>query len=189
MAGWNGRFDDPDRRFRTLYAAGKPETAIREVFAPLRPSAEMRAGWRTVFGEHSDAEEQAGRVALSEHGDRVLSCASVRLAVPLADLTQPETRTAIGSTHAELLAAHGLPYLDETDVRVRDRTFTQALTRALFVGGHGGIAYRSNVDNGRCFALFEGRYTVDDQGEPMRLGANPDDLRRVLASIGLRLVD
>jgi RES domain len=36
------RFDDIHRRFRTLYCAENPETALREVLADLRPNLAAR---------------------------------------------------------------------------------------------------------------------------------------------------
>ena len=48
---WNHRFDDSKRRFRTLYCAIRPETALREVLADLRRNSDelvclIRSGYR-----------------------------------------------------------------------------------------------------------------------------------------------
>jgi len=47
---WNHRFDDPGRRFRTLYWALRAETALREVLADLRPNTAQLADYAAVFG-------------------------------------------------------------------------------------------------------------------------------------------
>jgi hypothetical protein len=42
LYGFNHRFDDIQRRFRTLYFAELPETCLREVLADFRPNLAAR---------------------------------------------------------------------------------------------------------------------------------------------------
>lgn len=39
LYGYNHRFDDAQRQFRTLYLAEQPETALREGLADFRPKS------------------------------------------------------------------------------------------------------------------------------------------------------
>jgi hypothetical protein len=51
---WNHRFDDSKRRFRTLYCAIRPETALREVLADLRRNID-EIGLSQIGGAPADA--------------------------------------------------------------------------------------------------------------------------------------
>lgn len=84
---------------------------------------------------------------------------TVRCDGPLIDLEDAAVRNRVAREHAELLAAHQIAFLDEGDVLIRDRAFTQALAGDLHKSGAAGITYPSNVRTGRCRALFEPRYS------------------------------
>jgi hypothetical protein len=60
LCGWNHRFDDPRREYRTIYAADKKETCLREVLADLRPDKKAVAEFKKLFGD-DDAVECAGQ--------------------------------------------------------------------------------------------------------------------------------
>lgn len=155
-AGWAGRWDDPDRAFRTLYVASDPRTAIREVLAPLRPEAAMVE----AFGSASRDVQAARRIVLAEHDrSRRLASATVRF-VAVADVSTVGGRSAVAERHADVLAAHGVAHLDETDATTRERGLTRALTRSFYDEGLDGVRYASNIDGGACLALFEGRYEL-----------------------------
>ncbi len=53
---WNHRFDDSKQRFRTLYCAIRPETALREVLADLRRNTDEMASYLKTFGEDARAD-------------------------------------------------------------------------------------------------------------------------------------
>jgi hypothetical protein len=50
LCSWNHRFDDRERRFRTVYCAEHPETSLREVLADLRPNLAAREAFADAFG-------------------------------------------------------------------------------------------------------------------------------------------
>jgi hypothetical protein len=50
LCWWAHRFDDPDHRFRSVYFAELPETALREVLADYRPNAAAVARYVDIFG-------------------------------------------------------------------------------------------------------------------------------------------
>jgi len=53
---WSHRFDDRLRRWRTIYCAWTPETALREVLADLRPNAATLARFLRRYGPEALAE-------------------------------------------------------------------------------------------------------------------------------------
>jgi hypothetical protein len=104
---WNHRFDDPRRRFRTLYCALRPETALREVLADLRPNATQLADYARAFG--ADALADLPRQAITASWRRQHQLVECRIDADrtVVDLTDPAVREEIAREHAALLAHHG----------------------------------------------------------------------------------
>src|SRR2546427_8415790 len=80
-----------------------------------------------------------------------------------------------------------MPHLDISQVRSRDRVVTQTISRALFEEGAAGIRFRSNLDDGPCAALFEGRARLEPRGEPVSLTEDVEELLQVARGYGLVL--
>jgi hypothetical protein len=68
---WNHRFDDIERRFRSVNCAEHPETSLREVFTHLRPNLAARQAFADAFTARG-----AGAIALL---DRVGDTSSLAL--------------------------------------------------------------------------------------------------------------
>lgn len=164
MCGWQGRFDDPERSFRTLYCARDLETALRETLAPLRPPTALVAELTELFGPTSPSIKALGQVRLSELGSRVLAFGAVVAVSDLVDLTDVAVRAHVERENPELLAAHGLDHLDVSAVSSRTRALTQALARGFYEHGASGVRFTSNVDGRPCLALFEGRSRLTATG-------------------------
>lgn len=105
----------------------------------------------------------------------------------LVDVDKPSLRQEFERRHVDLLTDHGMDHLDVTEVRSRDRVITQTLSRWLFDQGAAGIVYRSNLDALPCVALFEGRASVETDGEPELLTGTPAELLEVCNEFGLAL--
>lgn len=84
----------------------------------------------------------------------------------LVDLDEPGIRASLEDEHRALLTAHGMDRLDISAARSRQRPVTQAIGYSLYSKGAAGVLYGSNVDNQRCFALFEGRSELKPLTEP-----------------------
>lgn len=163
-------------------------TALREVLAPLRPDAAAVTALRLVAGADEDAAPHFGRLSVRELDDRVLSSGRLNAARPPLDLIDHAVRAEVARVHAAVLAAFSVPHLDETDVRSRDRKFTQALARTLWDAGEAAVRYASNVDGLPCVALFEGRGHVEPAGEPRPLAEIKPMLEQACDELGLSLV-
>ena len=50
LCGWNHRYDDPKREYRTIYAADEKTTCLREVLADLRQNKKALADFEKTFG-------------------------------------------------------------------------------------------------------------------------------------------
>ncbi len=123
--------------------------------------------------------------AWREH--HVLAEAEIEADGDIVDIEDVQVRSALELQHAQLLKDRGIPHLDLNQVRSKDRIVTQTISRGLFDDGAAGIHFRSNLDSGDCYALFEGRAELVDTGqtpEPFT-----DDLTELLQVAGeFRLV-
>jgi hypothetical protein len=190
--GWQGRWDDPRRAYRTLYAARDVETCLREVLADLRPDTTMLAEFRELFGRDAGLEAAAGTVPAEYRRRRVLAAAYVVVDDGhLVDVDAARTRAALEREHAPLLAEHGMAHLDVAEIRSRTRVVTQHIGRVLYEGGAAAIRFGSNLDDRPCYAVFEARGHLAPRGraQPLELTADLPPLVAVCAEYGLALVD
>lgn len=190
LCSWDGRFDDPRREFRTVYAARKMETALREVLAPLRPSAKVVAELTGLFGAESPAVKALGTVKLSDLASKSMALGVLSADGDLVDVSDIAVRSGLERRYAHVLAAHDAEHLDVTDISSRQRALTQGLARALYDDSAAGVRYSSNIDGLACVGLFEGRARLDLTGGPPT--PLPDArlfVQSVCGDLGLNLVD
>lgn len=186
---WNHRFDDPKRRFRTLYCALRAETALREVLADLRPSTTQLADYAAVFGQAALADLPSQPISASWRSQHVLVASRIDYDGALLDLTDPAVRDEVERHHARLLADHGMAHLDITDITVRRRPVTQAIAAyAHDALGAAVIRFPSNLDGLPCYALFEHRAVLVALTDPVPLtDPPPAALQNVAAGWGMAL--
>jgi hypothetical protein len=190
--GWEGRWDDPRRAYRTLYAARDVATCLREVLADLRPDTTMLAELRELFGRDAALEAAAGTVPAGYRRQRVVAAAYVRVEEgDLVDVDAPATRAALEREHAPLLAEHGMAHLDVAEIRSRTRLVTQRIGRVLYERGAAAIKFGSNLDDQPCYAVFEarGRLVRRGRAKPLELTAELPELVAVCDEYGLTLTD
>lgn len=183
------RFDDPRRRFRTMYAATQRLACYLEALAPLRPSPRLIAAWRAMQG----TVELYPRPRIPDDWLRQRTLAHFRVVgkVRLLDARAIETCAVLRTELAETLEALGLPDLDPSTLRGPQRGLTQAIAMWAFEHGYGGIAYRSRFDDGLaytldCWALFEGTAT-EAHGRYEEVTRDDPDLRLAASLHGLEL--
>ncbi|HEY6762854.1 MAG TPA: RES family NAD+ phosphorylase [Baekduia sp.] len=188
--GWEGRWDDPRRAYRTLYAARDVATCLREVLADLRPDTAMLAELRELFGRDAGLEAAAGTVPREFRDQRVVAAAYARADDgELVDIDAPAVRAELERDHAPLLAEHGMRHLDVSEIRSRTRVVSQRIGRVLYENGAAGIAFGSNLDDRPCYAVFEarGRLVRRGRARPLELTEDLPELVAVCAEYGLRL--
>lgn len=187
LCGWNHRFDDPRREYRTIYAADKKETCLREVLADLRPDKKAVAEFKKLFGD-DDSVECAGRVTRAWREKHVLVEVGINIySGEMADIESAAVLTDLSERLRDELAARKFRRLDITRIRSQDRDITRAASRLLHSDGHAGIDFRSRLDKVPCHALFEGRARLDQVGLPIPLSVNFAELLAICAEYSLRL--
>lgn len=93
-----------------------------------------------------------------------------------------EVRRDLEEQYASLLALYGMKHLDISQLRSHQRVVTQTIALELFTAGKAGIAYRSNLDDERCVALFEGCASLTPYGGPQIIEADDEDLIAVCSA-------
>jgi RES domain len=186
---WGHRFDDVERRHRTLYCASTPETALREVLADLRPNADAIAKHRKVYGAAATASLPKSAITEKWRQDNVLVPCTLLYEGRLLDLTDVHERHEIETLHAQLLAEHGMSHLDMHEVTTRRRIVTQTIATDAYDNlDVAAIRFASSRDGHACIALFENRAELEEAGPPIALtDPPPEPLVKVAADWKLDL--
>jgi hypothetical protein len=189
LCGWQHRWDDPRREYRTLYCAESALTCLREVLADLRPNAKAIAELKEMFGHDTRALDGVGEIAAEWRDAHRLCPALAVSAYEFCHLdADVDLRNDLEHELAELLTEHHMEHLDVAQVRSRDRIVTQTVSRELFERSYAGVRFGSNLDNQPCYALFEGRAELEPNGEALELTSELPLLQQVCEEFGLRLV-
>ena len=108
---WEGRYDDPDRTWRTLYLASDAFGAWVEVLGRFRPHDDLMAALTDIADEDGDpAPIPAGRVPLSWLSNRRV--AHARIKGRFADVGDPDTLRWLAERLPEVLVRCGVRDLD-----------------------------------------------------------------------------
>lgn len=171
---WNHRFDDPDRRFRTLYCAIEAETALREVLTDLRRDTHEVATYVATLGTDALADLPAQEITADWRRQNVLVSCRIHAQGAILDLTDPAVRHEMEIRHAQLLAAHGMAHLDITEITLPRRSVTREIAADAYDElGCAAIRFPSRLDGLPCFALFEGRANLEAIDDPVPLTDPP----------------
>ncbi len=191
FCSWQHRFDDPRREYRTLYCAEHPLTCLREVLGDLRPNTKARAEFEKFQLDQGIPPEEVHRpareVSAAWRERNILAPAVVIRHGPLADLDDRTLLEQLADAHAALLAIHGMPQLDLTQITSKTRPVTQAISRDLFDQDAAGVLFRSNHDGRRCIVLFEGRARLEWAGPQVSMAEDHPALIQVCGEYGLIL--
>lgn len=185
---WTHRFDDSERRYRTLYCADHKETCLREVLADLRPKKSAVTDFETVFGPDPSVTEAVGVVTRKWRVENVLARARMKLlSGGLADVESPAVCKELEERLSDFLKTEGISRLNVKELRSRKRHVTQRISRALFDQGEAGVKFRSHLDAQPCYALFETRAELVQLGNALPLTDDLSELKTVCKEFSLRL--
>jgi hypothetical protein len=188
LYGFNHRFDDIQQRFRTIYSAQLPETALREVLADFRPNLGAIRRHVDRYGPEAAQDVVAEPVTAQWRTQQVLVPLTLQLDGPLIDLTDVPTRQDIEQRHRDLLLQYDLQHLDMPEITTRRRPVTQTIAAHLFDEGVSAVRFPSKLDGNPCFAVFEGRGSLVQAGDPIALtDPPPEALTNVAGPWGLQL--
>jgi hypothetical protein len=180
-----GRFDDPRREFRVLYAAVQRRGAFVETLAPFRPSLDVLARLQRGAGGAGPIP----RTAVPAHWYQRHAVVRLRLGPGQSwlDLRAPETREALRAELATTLLTLGLSDLDLSRMLGPGRSLTQTIARWAYEHGYAGLAYHSRLDPTlTLWAIFEGA-SVDPDGLPQPITPVDPDLVAAARLYGLDL--
>lgn len=179
-----GRFDDPQREFRVLYA-GQRRACFLETLAAFRPSVQALAALQQVTG--SQEPMPRGVVPADWYQKRAVARLRLRPGQRWLDLRATETREALRSELADTLLELGLADLDLSGVLGPRRSLTQAIARWAYEHGYAGIVYRSRFNDAlSLWAIFEGA-AFDPVGVPEPIVPDAPDLVATARLFGLAI--
>jgi hypothetical protein len=193
LPAWNNvgaeRFDDPARRFRTLYVADTRLACFLETLQAFRPTPANLERWNATRGP--DEQYPPPAVPDDWHVRRVVGRVRIDGPMPLLDARAFATCTVLRADLASTLVRLKLPDLDPSTVRGPYRELTQEIAGWAYDRGYQGIVYRSRFDDGLsepldCLALFG----VDGIAQVRPVGVDPirrDDPDLLLAATQHRL--
>jgi hypothetical protein len=188
LCSFNHRFDDAARRFRTLYLAELPETALREVLADFRPNLAAQRRYLKQFGQDAAEDFAAEPVTAAWRTQHLLASALIDFTGELVDLTDTATRNSLETEHADLLADYDLPHLDLHEITTSRRALTQTIAGHLYDQGHAAVRFPSRLDGNACIALFEDRGQITPAADPIELtDPAPEPLINVCSAWQLKM--
>jgi RES domain len=173
LYGFSHRFDDIERRFRTLYLAELDLTCLREVLADFRPNLAARQRHIQRYGPEAADDFVTEPVTAKWRRENVLVSATLELDGPVVDLADAGTRHQIELRHEALLVAHELEHLDLHEITTDRRVVTQTIAGDLFDSGAAAVRFPSSLDGNTCVALFEGRGVARSAGDVVALTDPP----------------
>lgn len=89
---------------------------------------------------------------------------------------------------ANLMIHHKISHLNISDVRSKNRHLTRAISRIIYENWDcAGIEFRSNLNGGNCYALFEERSKLHQIGKSINLEEDIPLLIKVCKDYGLRM--
>jgi hypothetical protein len=152
-----GRYDDPGRSFRVLYAAEDRQTALKEVLAPLRLRERSRSKLVQALEALDDIEKSGNASRFSLTRDWRLTRAFGRLALA-SDQVYLDLRSTEGLLEVQEALGKQLGILDLGlgEITSLSHETTQAIARWAFASGCQAILYASRLAaDGRCWAIFD----------------------------------
>lgn len=183
---WNHRFDDPHRRYRTIYSAKKSATCLREVLADLRPNLKARQEFNRLFPGQTELQpipniQTWRKVHVLAEADII---SDKRLFIHVENLN---VRHYLENKLLDLLKHYGIEHLNISEIRSKNRDLTRAISREIYEHwDSAGIEFRSNLDNEPCYASFEGRSRLKQIGRHTSLADDIPVLMKICREYGLQ---
>ncbi|GGM10005.1 RES family NAD+ phosphorylase [Nakamurella endophytica] len=158
---FHGRWDDPDGRYRTLYAGVSLLGCLVEVLACFRPDPTMDLQLADIQEDPQDAQlwptAPAGQVPLDWLTPRTATSAT--LTGTYCSVTKAETISTLRPRFLAAAITYGLPDFDAAALRLaRPRSLTQEVSAWL---------YRQHLPTGD--ALFDGAHFQSRHGDDHEL--------------------
>jgi hypothetical protein len=157
---FQGRWDDPDGEFRTIYAGGTLQACLAEVLASLRPSVETAAEMEDIEEDPLDAAMYptcpAGFVAYSWLEPRTASSAT--LTGQFCNITSMATIAGLRPRFMSMAKAKEYEDFDAATLKdKRARPITQAVSKYIWsTGDFHGIRFNSRLgDDISLWAIYE----------------------------------
>lgn len=160
---FNGRWDDPGGRFRTLYVADQLLGCLLEVLADFRPDLQLAADLAGIDDDEDYPTAPGGTVPVSWLTPRTIGQAI--MSGRFADVRTAVTVAVLRDRFGPAAARSGLTDLDAAALKMRaPRSLTQTITGWLYqlVPPLDGVCFGSRHDDRMTmWAIFEQPHEAD----------------------------
>ncbi|MGO4856754.1 RES family NAD+ phosphorylase [Arthrobacter sp. 2MCAF14] len=157
---FQGRWDDPDGEFRTMYAGATLQACLAEILAGLRPSIETSAELAEIQEDPLDAAMYptcpAETVSYSWLEPRIASRAT--LSGHFCVITSMASIAALRPVFKQMAAGQGFDDFDAATLKdQKARPITQAVSKFVWgLGDFNGISFNSRLgDDNTLWAIYE----------------------------------
>jgi hypothetical protein len=193
---FGGRWDDPQGRYRALYASRGRLGAYLEVLADFRPDLELVAALREIVQDDDGAATAPPGIVPAEWRSKRLIASGITDGVqePLVVVGGAESLATLRSYLASLAADCGVADVDAAAIRQHaPRRFTQGVSRFVYEqvredgSVYAGILYLSRFgDDVVNYALFErGDSFPITHRERMEIRADDPDFASACRLLGI----
>ncbi len=156
---FDGRWDDDEGRFRTLYVADHLLGCLLEVLADFRPDLALLADLQDIDDEDDDDHPTAPSGTVPSSWLLPRTAGQARMTGSFVDVSTAETVAVLRPVFASQAAAVGLTDLDAAALKLRaPRTLTQQMSGWLYRlrPPPDGVRFGSRHDDRmRMWAIFE----------------------------------
>lgn len=183
----NGRYDDPERKYRVLYFAQQRLACFLETLDQFSPDLHQLALEQELVDSDEAEPHPPDPVPNSWLNQHMMGRAKLSSGQRWLDLRKLTTRRALRTQFAVQLDRAGLKDLDAVAVSGPYRELTQAISRWAYGHGYQGLAFPSRVEPRYSnWAVFEGA-SFERVGNPTYISRRDRTLRKALAIYGLAL--
>lgn len=188
---FGSRFDDPEGRYRVLYACSIRVATFVEMLTQFRPDPAVVAGLAEIDGDEDALPP--GTVPRSWLERRCVGAAAVR--GRFVDIGHSRSLATLNRALGRLAVEHGLRELDAAAIRLSaPRSLTQRISRWIYkrtapdgTRRYAGIRYPSRLgDDLENWAIFEPA-DLTPQPAPNPITADDPDLQAAVELHGLRI--
>jgi hypothetical protein len=180
---FGNRYDDPQGRYRILYASSQKLGCFMETLARFRVDPKLAAELAAIQGD--DDFYPLGEVPLEWFSVRTIGVA--RLTGTFAEVCSAEWISRLQVKMISHLASFGIEDFDASTIQSSSkREVTQMISRFVYESGVDGIAYPSKYGHDlKNWAIFE-PFKIQTQ-DPEPLAMNDPDLMKCLTLLHLKL--
>ena len=177
LSTFGHRWDDPQRKFRSLYLADSDIGAMVEVLQDLMPHPATVQRARHLILEQGEASPPVGAIDPEFFEDNYLCTLSAEVDGHFVDVLHAEVLKVMNDQHGALLQHLGLPPITADTMNGYHTEITQAVARTVYDANYDGITCMSKFGMPHVnWTIFETGFETRDLRHSVELAAPAEQL-------------